>query len=194
MKKESEADTLRQIQRRQAELAAQKDLHKAALQREEEKRRMEEADAKAMAKMDKVQDLMSGWEQQAALEASKKSSKKGKRGSDDIFVDGDAQAPVVDTSQLFDDSSGDEDDDKDVSADYDPKKDKPKTESKAEPEEETRDEKPTLTSADLFDESSSDEELVPDASSSNTGKKRFNDSDEDGDEGLKKKKRRVVEE
>uniref|UniRef100_A0A7S2P2D3 Uncharacterized protein n=2 Tax=Leptocylindrus danicus TaxID=163516 RepID=A0A7S2P2D3_9STRA len=194
LKKESEAETLRQIQRRQAELAAQKDQHKAALQREEEKRRMEEADAKAKAKMDKVQDLVSGWEQQAALEASKKSAKKGKKGSDEIFVDGDAQAPEVDTSQLFDASSSDEDDNKDISADYDPNNDKVKTESKAKPE--AKEEKPTLTSADLFDESSSDEELVQTSSSSNTRKKKLNESDEDGDGGeedLRKKKRRVVE-
>jgi len=178
LKKEHDAEQLRDLQRKQTELQIQKQEHFKALQIEAEIKKQEEMDSRAKAKMEKVQSLVSNWGQQAEIDAQKK-AKKGKKGSMPEFIDGDEVVPVVD-KDLFADSDSDDNDDNEKNSS------KGLEIEEALDDNEKKDSGKVMNENELFGESS-DEELVPE---SNTSKRPA--SDEMDDSNNSKKARRVI--
>jgi len=141
--------------------------------------------------MDKVSNLLAGWEQEAKEKEAAAEAKKAKRSgakSPHVVDEGEENVDANLTAHLFDDSS-DEDSDDGGGADNKANEDQ-KTEDAA--EERPKPSAKTETEKDLFGDSSdseSDEELVP------TGKRPSEfDESSDNQEGQSSKKRRMLEE
>ena len=182
LKKEKEAQVLRDFQRVEAEANEKQRLLTAALEKEREAQEMEERERKARQKMEQVNSLVDGWKQAAVAaekEKDKASAKKGK-GSGNVPPGGvDDEAGIFDTdvaptntSALFDES-----DDEDEADDAGGSKD-----------EESNKETPVQneTEKDLFGDSSSDED---DEKPKKRKMTETNAEDEDDDEQAKKKKK-----
>ena len=187
LKKEADTEHLREIQRQQAALQAEEEMERLKRKLEEEQRRQAERDARAQAKMEKVQTLVTGWGQQAQAEADKKANKKRKGVSE--FTDGDEQIPQVDESAIFGEDSSDEDENNEP--DYNPEREKVQHESDIEGEP-----APKPTTEDLFGDSSSDEELLPTDDQHVSSNKRIMDSDDEEDNAQDEssnKKRKIVD-
>lgn len=182
LKKEAEANEARELQRLEAE--ERKIARELKAQEEKERKAKEEAlrERKARLKMDKLSNLLQGWEvenRQKEL-VSEKKSKKNKGGSnpqafivdDDMIEETEPNA----ADHLFDDSS---DSDDDGPPDKQPVV---KTQEDGEVSENEK-----VESKNLFGESTdeeSDEELVP----TSRKKSRDPDSDQEGAESGKKRK------
>jgi GTP1/Obg family GTP-binding protein len=79
IKKEKEAQMLRDFQKIEAEASKKQRLLTATLEKEREAQEMEERERKARQKMAQVTNLVDGWKQAAAAaEKEKVSAKKGK--------------------------------------------------------------------------------------------------------------------
>ena len=154
---------------------------------EEEQQRQAQRDARAQAKMEKVQNLVTGWGQQAQAEADKKTKKK--KGGGTEFTDGDEQIPQVDESAIFGEDSSEEENENNEPT-YNPEKDEGKDIL-----DENEANTPKPTNKDLFGDSSSDEELLPADDQHTSSNKRIVDSDDDDDmqEENAMKKRKLIE-
>ncbi|KAL7544991.1 hypothetical protein ACHAWF_008359 [Thalassiosira exigua] len=187
LKKEKDAETLRNFQRIEAEANEKQRALAASLAKEKEAQELEEGERRARRKMERVNNLVDGWKHQA--DASKKEptpkKKKGLKGDappggvDDEAGIFDTEVPTNDTSALFDDSDDDDDDDdkSDGGAAKNSKAPSSKGDSGSQPEKGTK--------KDLFgDDSSSDEEeeLGDDL------KKKRSNSEDDNERDLKKRK------
>ncbi|KAL7487357.1 hypothetical protein ACHAW6_012955 [Cyclotella cf. meneghiniana] len=182
LKKEKEAQVLRDFQRIEAEANEKQRLLTAALEKEREAQEMEERERKARQKMEQVNSLVDGWKQAAVAaekEKDKASAKKGK-GSGNVPPGGvDDEAGIFDTdvaptntSALFDESDDeDEADDASVSKDEESKKETPRQNE---------------TEKDLFGDSSSDED---DEKPKKRKKTETDVEEEDDDERATKKKK-----
>ena len=165
LKKEKEAQVLRDFQRIETEANEKQRLLSVTLEKEREAQEMEERERKARQKMEQVNSLVDGWKQAAAAEKEKASAKKAK-GSGDVPPGGvDDEAGIFDTdvaptntAALFDESDDEDDADGEV---------KPTEEPVPEPVQ-------NETEKDLFGASSSDEE------ENDNPKKRKKSSDDEG--------------
>lgn len=151
LKKEKEAQVLRDFQRIETEANEKQRLLTATLEKERETQEMEERERKARQKMEQVNSLVDGWKQAAAAEKEKASAKKAK-GSNNAAPGVDDEAGIFDTdvaptntAALFDESDDEDEADNDDAA-----------ENK---DDEAKSEVPVQnTEKDLFGDSSSDEE------------------------------------
>lgn len=185
LKKEKEAQILRDFQRVETEANEKQRLLTTTLEKERESQEMEERERKARQKMDQVNNLVDSWKQAAAMEKEKESAKKAK-GSGDVPPGGvDEEAGIFDTdvaptntAALFDES-----DDEEEEADGE----ELQTEEQAK-----KDEEPVQneTEKDLFGDSSSDDE-----GDDNTKKRKISDADKmEGDDQATTKKAKLDDE
>lgn len=189
LKKEQDADTLRNFQRMEAEANEKQRELAASLQREKEAQEMEEREERARRKMGRVTHLVDGWKHaEGVVDEPMPKKKKGFKGDappggvDDEVGLFDTDLPANDASALFDDSDDDDDDDGDATA---TKSDGTKgTEGAPSGEGESRPPQKG-TEKDLFGDSSSDEEEEM------TSKKRSNDGDIDNKDEQASKKRKT---
>lgn len=110
-KKEAEANELRELQLMD-NLSKQKERELMELEEKERAlKEQEELENKAKAKMEKVSNLLQGWEQQAAqAEQQKLAKKQGKKQNAGVPVAEDENEGEKAPDPLFDDSSDEEDD------------------------------------------------------------------------------------
>ena len=184
LKKEQDAETLRNFQRIEAEANEKQKALAASLQKEKEAQELEESEQRARAKMDKAADLVQGWKQADA--AKKESTPKKKKGKGDAPPGGvDDEVGIFDnevpksSSALFDESESEDEDDE--AADSSTKKADAAEggESGGLPKE---------TEKDLFGDSSSDE--GEDGEEEETSKKRStSDANEEEEEQAAKKRK-----
>ena len=167
LKKEKEAQVLRDFQRIETEANEKQRLLTVTLEKEREAQEMEERERKARQKMEQVNSLVDGWKQAAAAEKEKASAKKAKSsgdvppgGVDDEAGIFDTDVAPTNTAALFDESDDEDDADDELKNSEEPK-----------PEEPVQNE----TEKDLFGASSSDEE------ENDKPKKRKKSSDDEGD-------------
>lgn len=180
LKKEQDAETLRNYQRLEAETNEKQRALAASLQKEAEAQELEESEKRAREKMERVSNLVDGWKQaEAASKASPKKKKKGDAppgGVDEEAGIFDTDVAPTNTAALFDESDDEDSDDEAEKA--------KKTEEAAAPSQ--------TQQSDLFGDSSSDEEeeMVDEPS-----KKRSNDDDgKVNDEEAPKKKAKLDDE
>ena len=181
-KREEEANEIRELQRMAAESKREEQKLQRELKMQEEAKKQEELDARARAKMQKVEDLRSGWEaeQAKAKEAAAAKRSASKAPPADNFISNDEQleedTPAVpSTANLFNDSSDEEDND-----------DEPEKKDDDAVDEETKEVAAKTTQQDLFGDSSdeeSDEELKPSG-----GTKRGSEGDDGAEPSAKKMK------
>mmetsp|Transcript_36859 Transcript_36859/g.64595 ORF Transcript_36859/g.64595 Transcript_36859/m.64595 type:complete len:928 (+) Transcript_36859:1-2784(+) len=181
LKKEQDADTLRNFQRIEAEANEKQRALAASLQKEKEAQEMEESEQRARRKMQRVTNLVDGWKQSEAA-AHKESAPKKKKGMggdappggvDDETGIFDTELPENDASALFDDSD-EEDEDDDAEAAGSSTKNATPSDDEPAPQKGTE--------KDLFGDSSSDDE-------EETSKKRSSKSDGNDDEQASKKRK-----
>lgn len=194
MKKEQDAETLRNYQRIEAEANEKQRALAASLQKEKEAQEREESEQRARRKMMRVTNLVEGWKEEA--EAMKKESspkkKKGAKGDappggvDDEAGIFETDLPENDASALFDDSDEDDSDEEEKGADS-PSKSSKKAESPAPSDKNGEEPTQKGMEKDLFGDSSSDEEELDTSSN----KKRSNDNSDDKDEEQASKKRKL---
>ena len=180
LKKEQDAETLRNYQRLEVETNEKQRALAASLQKEAEAQELEESEKRAREKMERVSNLVDGWKQaEAASKASPKKKKKGDAppgGVDEEAGIFDTDVAPTNTAALFDESDDEDSDDEAEKA--------KKTEEAAAPSQ--------TQQSDLFGDSSSDEEeeMVDEPS-----KKRSNDDDgKVNDEEAPKKKAKLDDE
>lgn len=107
-KKRSEEEKDEQEIRRLAAEAAEKEAElREAIRKQEEAKKQEERDQKAEAKMRKVDELRSGWQQEQESAQAAKERKSKKPPDDDFLVEDEAAAAAK--HGLFDDSDDDSD-------------------------------------------------------------------------------------
>mmetsp|Transcript_23225 Transcript_23225/g.50317 ORF Transcript_23225/g.50317 Transcript_23225/m.50317 type:complete len:1323 (-) Transcript_23225:179-4147(-) len=177
LKKEQDAETLRNFQRLDAEANEKQRALVASLQKEKEAQEMEESEQRAKKKMQRVTNLVDGWKHAEAA-SSKDPTPKKKKGKGDAPPGGvddeagifDTDMPANDASALFDDSDDEDEDDASDSA----KKTEQPAAAKGEPAQKG-------TEKDLFGDSSSDEE-------EEAPKKRSNSDGNDDEQASKKRK------
>ncbi len=174
LKNEQDAETLREIQRIEAEATEKQKALKLSLQKEKEAQDLEESEQRARRKMQRVTNLVDGWKQSEAAAAAKKDSTPKKRSKGDAPPGGvDDEAGLFDTevpadaNALFDDS--DDEDDEDAE------------------EEQVGASAPKGTEKELFGDSSSDDE-DDDDEEDKPSKKRFKAEGEDEENASKKRK------
>ena len=175
LKNEQDAETLREIQRIEAEATEKQKALKLSLQKEKEAQDLEESEQRARRKMQRVTNLVDGWKQSEAAAAAKKDSTPKKRRKGDAPPGGvDDEAGLFDTevpadaNALFDDS--DDEDDEDAE------------------EEQAGVSAPKGTEKELFGDSSSDDEDDEDEEDKPSKKRSMG---EGGDEENASKKRKV---
>ena len=179
LKKEKEAQVLRDFQRIETEANEKQRLLTATLEKEREAQEMEERERKAKQKMEQVNSLVDGWKQAAAAEKEKASAKKAKRsgnappGVDDEVGIFDTDVAPTNTAALFDES---DDEDEVDNAAGDTNTEEPKKNEPVQNE----------TEKDLFGDSSSDEEDIE-----KPKKRKKDDDDEEEDEQASSKKAKV---
>lgn len=109
-KKRAEEDKDEQeIRRLAAEAATKEAALLEAIKNQEEAKRQEERDQKADAKMRKVDELRSGWQQEQESAQAAAKGKKAKRDADQAFLVDDDEVAGGGTHGLFDDSDDDSD-------------------------------------------------------------------------------------
>ncbi|EED94926.1 hypothetical protein THAPSDRAFT_268346 [Thalassiosira pseudonana CCMP1335] len=181
LKKEKEAQVLRDFQRIEAEATEKQRQLTVTLQKEKEAQEAEERDRKARQKMDQVTNLVDGWKQ-AAVAAEKAPRKKGAGAAPPGGVDHEAgifdtEVPATSTAALFDDESDDEEEDEGAVAGTN-------TNEASKPDELKAQEK------DLFGDSSSDEDEEKTKKRSKDYAKGWDDAEDE----QASKKRKVEEE
>lgn len=181
LKKEKEAQVLRDFQRIEAEATEKQRQLTVTLQKEKEAQEAEERDRKARQKMDQVTNLVDGWKQ-AAVAAEKAPRKKGAGAAPPGGVDHEAgifdtEVPATSTAALFDDESDDEEEDEGAVAGTN-------TNEASKPDELAAQEK------DLFGDSSSDEDEEKTKKRSKDYAKGWDDAEDE----QASKKRKVEEE
>eukprot|EP00574_Skeletonema_japonicum_P003093 CAMPEP_0201724210 /NCGR_PEP_ID=MMETSP0593-20130828/8030_1 /ASSEMBLY_ACC=CAM_ASM_000672 /TAXON_ID=267983 /ORGANISM="Skeletonema japonicum, Strain CCMP2506" /LENGTH=1304 /DNA_ID=CAMNT_0048215435 /DNA_START=52 /DNA_END=3966 /DNA_ORIENTATION=+ len=182
LRKEQDAQALRDIQRMDAEASKKSNEMKASLDKEREAHEEEEREKRAKDKMARVANLTEGWKTMEAATKKEKTVKKKKGdappgGVDDEGGIFDTDVAAADTSALFDDSDDDDDDDNDASD----------AAKKTETEASTQGEQ--ATQKDLFGDSSDEEELEAE-----NPKKRSADDDDEADSEQAAKKAKVNDE
>lgn len=185
-KREEEANEIRELQQMAAESKREEQKLQRELKMQEEAKRQEQLDRRARAKMRKVEDLRTTWEQgQKAAKATSEKRSQARAPPGDDFIDNsqtleedDAPAPSASAAGLFDDSSDEEE----------------AAGKKEEVDEETKEIAANTTQQDLFgdssDEEESDEELKPSIKKRGGDEK---DSDDEDDEEPSSKKRKTDE-
>jgi len=108
-KKEDEARELRELQQMEALEKQKLKEHADLLEQEEKAKKSEEIESKARMKMEKVNTLLEGWETDAQVAQREQEAKKAKRGGK-VHITPQAEEDNANlTNNLFDDSSGEED-------------------------------------------------------------------------------------
>jgi len=177
LRKEQDAQALRDIQRMDAEASKKSNEMKASLDKEKEAQEEEEREKRAMDKMKRVANLTEGWKTADTAAKKEKSTSKKKKGDappggvDDEGGIFDTDVAAADTSALFDDSDDDDDDD-----------DAGDAAKKTETEASTQGEQ--ATQKDLFGDSSDEEELEAE----NPKKRSADDDEADTEQAAKKAK------
>ena len=174
----------REIRRLAAEAAQKEEQIKSAIKRAEEAKLQEDRDMKAAAKMQKMDELRQGWQQQQVAEQSEKEKKARKRNQTDDFIVEDEQNKQA----LFDDDSDDgEGSDKDpetntggdssrkagLFGESDDESDAPASSAKA-----------GATEGELFGESDAEEADTTEKSSAKAAKAGKDDSADESDDEL----------
>jgi len=116
LKKEKEAQVIRDFQRIEAEANEKQRLLSAALEKERQQQEQEERERKARQKMKQVSNLVANWESAAAAEKERTATKKEKGpgvvppgGVDDEAGIFDTDVVPTSTAALFDESDDDDD-------------------------------------------------------------------------------------
>lgn len=168
VRKEQDAEALRDIQRMDAEASKKSNEMKAALDEEREAHEEEEREKRAKNKMARVANLTEGWKTAESTTKKEKSASRKKKGDappggvDDEGGIFDTDVAAADTSALFDDSDDDDDDDGGDTA--------KKTETEA-----------STQGKDLFGDSSDEDE-------DENSKKRSADDEADSEQAAKRTK------
>lgn len=123
LKNEKDAETLREIQRIEAEATEKQNALKLLLQKEKEAQDLEESEQRARRKMQRVTNLVDGWKQSEAAAAAKKDSSPKKKSKGDAPPGGvddeaglfDTEVPTNDALALFDDSEDEDGEERQVS-------------------------------------------------------------------------------
>lgn len=180
LKKEQDAEAIRNFQRIEAEANEKQRALADSLQKEADAQKVEENETRAKKKMERVNNLLDGWKH-AEAETKKESTPKKNKGKGDAppggvddetgLFDTDIN-PTNDASALFDDSDDDD-------SDNEGKADGGGSKSAEKPDEDSAEQKGTQK--DLFGDSSSDEDEEP-------SKKRPTSDGDDGEQTSKKRK------
>ena len=180
LKKEQDAEAIRNFQRIEAEANEKQRALADSLQKEADAQKVEENETRAKKKMERVNNLLDGWKH-AEAETKKESTPKKNKGKGDAppggvddetgLFDTDVN-PANDASALFDDSDDDD-------SDNEGKADGGSSKSAEKPDEDSAEQKGTQK--DLFGDSSSDEDEEP-------SKKRPTSDGDDGEQTSKKRK------
>ena len=180
LKKEQDAEAIRNFQRIEAEANEKQRALADSLQKEADAQKVEENETRAKKKMERVNNLLDGWKH-AEAETKKESTPKKNKGKGDAppggvddetgLFDTDVN-PTNDASALFDDSDDDD-------SDNEGKADGGGSKSAEKPDEDSAEQKGTQK--DLFGDSSSDEDEEP-------SKKRPTSDGDDGEQTSKKRK------